>query len=491
MSRSDFFLGIDLGSSSVKTSIFDRKSGKSIDSFTYPDSEMEIISEQDGWAEQDPNYWWECISHTFDHLRESNDFKSIRAIGISYQMHGLVVVDKKYNPLHNAIIWCDSRAVETGLKAEAEMNDDIFETKTLNSPGNFTASKLKWLQDNKQDIYDKIHKIMLPGDFIVYKLTNNLTTTPMGLSEGIMWDFQSGTISEDILDYYNIKDKLIPEVVDSIGDQGTVSDDIIERFGFSKGLRITYRAGDQPNNAFSLNVLEPGEIAATAGTSAVIYSVTDKNITDLNNRINTFLHCLNSKTRKRNGLLLCINGSGIAYSWIKSMLKEKSYEEMDIKSEKINSPEGIKFYPFGNGSERLFGNKKIDSHLLGFDFNKHSNNHIIRSVLEGISFSLCYSIELLRDFGVNVETVKVGKANLFLSKVFRESFINSANVKLQMFDTNGAEGAARGAALGSGYYEDATEAFGSLKIISEEIPNGQNTYLDRYKDWKNFLNKLN
>ena len=491
MSRSDFFLGIDLGSSSVKTCIYDIGSGKSIDSFTYPDSEMEIISEQDGWAEQDPNYWWECISHTFDHLREKNDFQSIRAIGISYQMHGLVVVDKKYNPLHNAIIWCDSRAVETGQKAEIEIDNDIFKMKTLNTPGNFTASKLKWLQDNKQDIYDKIHKIMLPGDFIVHKLTNKLTTTPMGLSEGIMWDFQSQAVSEDILDYYNIKNTLIPHVVDSIGDQGTVSDDMVERFGFGKDIKVSYRAGDQPNNAFSLNVLEPGEIAATAGTSAVIYSVTDKNITDLNNRINTFLHCLNSNTSKRNGLLLCINGSGIAYSWIKSLLKEKSYKEMDIKSEKINSPEGIKFYPFGNGSERLFGNKKIDSHLLGLDFNKHNNNHIIRSVLEGISFSLCYSIELLRDFGVNVETVKVGKANLFLSKVFRESFVNSANVKLQMFDTNGAEGAARGAALGSGHYKDAKEAFGSLKLISEEIPNGDNTYYDRYLDWKIFLNKLN
>ena len=491
MSRSDFFLGIDLGSSSVKTSLFDSTSGKSVYSCTYPSSEMEIISKEDGWAEQDPNYWWDCILKTFENLSEKNDFKLVRSIGISYQMHGLVVLDKNNDLLYNSIIWCDSRAVKIGQRAESELENSILENKILNSPGNFTASKLRWLKENRSEVYDQIYKIMLPGDYIVFKLTNKISTTPMGLSEGILWDFHSDKLSEDVLEYYNIDRKLIPEIVNSVGNQGTISDDVRDRFGFDNDVKVTYRAGDQPNNAFSLNVLEPGEIAATAGTSAVIYSVTDKNISDTNNRINTFLHCLNSKSKKRNGLLLCINGSGIAYSWVKSILGEKSYKEMDIKSENINSSEGLKFYPFGNGSERLFSNKNIDSHLIGFDFNKHNNQHIIRSVLEGISFSLCYSIELLREFGVNVDTVKVGNANLFLSKVFRESFINSSNVKLQMFDTNGAEGAARGAALGLGFYKSPHEAFKSLNIISEEKPNGKNDYIERYKDWKDFLNKLN
>ena len=491
MSRSDFFLGIDLGSSSVKTSLFDSTSGKSVDSYTYPNSEMEIISKEDGWAEQDANYWWDCILKTFENLSEKNDFKLVRSIGISYQMHGLVVLDKNNNLLYNSIIWCDSRAVKIGQRAETELENSILKNKILNSPGNFTASKLRWLKENRSEVYDQINKIMLPGDYIVFKLTNKISTTPLGLSEGILWDFHSDNLSEDVLEYYNIDRKLIPEIVDSIGNQGIISDDVRDRFGFDNDVKVTYRAGDQPNNAFSLNVLEPGEIAATAGTSAVIYSVTDKNIFDINNRINTFLHCLNSKSKKRNGLLLCINGSGIAYSWVKSILGEKSYKEMDIKSENINSSEGLKFYPFGNGSERLFRNKKIDSHLIGFDFNKHNNQHIIRSVLEGISFSLCYSIELLREFGVNVDTVKVGNANLFLSKVFRESFINSSNVKLQMFDTNGAEGAARGAALGLGFYKTPKEAFKSLNIISEEKPNGKNDYIEKFKDWKDFLNKLN
>jgi len=308
-----------------------------------------------------------------------------------------------------------------------------------------------------------------------------------------MWDFGSNSLSSEILEHYGIDNNIIPEVVKSIGDQGKVSDKISKRYGFNDKVNITYRTGDQPNNAFSLNVLNPGEIAATAGTSAVIYSVTDKDIYDSSNRINTFLHCNHTISRKRNGLLMCINGSGIAFSWIRKLLNESSYKEMDKKAESIDSSEGIYFYSFGNGSERLFKNKKIDSHLIGLDFNIHLNSHIIRAALEGIAFTLTYGIELLRDFGVDIQTVRVGNANLFLSKVFRESFVNSSNIKLQLFDTNGAEGAARGAALGCKFFDNEKDAFNSLEMISETTPDLQSKdkYLKEYHNWKKFLNKIN
>ena len=491
MSHPVYFLGIDLGSSSVKTTLFDSEKGITIDSITYPDKEMKIISKNKGWAEQDPNYWWDCIKKSLNILKNKNDFSLVKSIGVSYQMHGLVAIDKSGKPLIPSIIWCDSRAVEIGKKAEKEINKEIIEKHLLNSPGNFTASKIKWVMENDPKTYSKIYKVMLPGDYISYKLTGEISTTASGLSEGTMWNFESNSISSDILNHYCIGDKIIPDLVNSIGNQGYLSNKVCKKFGFNKEVAITYRTGDQPNNAFSLNVLNPGEIAATAGTSAVIYSVTDKNIYDRNNRINTFLHCNSSDSKKRNGLLLCINGSGIAFSWIKSLLNESSYKEMDIKSESVGSSEGIKFYPYGNGAERLFENKKIDSHLIGLDFNIHSNSHIIRSVLEGIAFSLTYGIELLRKFGVDVNTVRVGNANLFLSKVFREAFASSSNLKLQIYDTNGSEGAARGAALGYGFYKNEKEAFEQLKMISEVNPTKKDFYNEEYTNWKEILNKLN
>ena len=493
MSDPVYFLGIDLGSSSIKTSLFDPHKGETIDSISYPDEEMHISSRKKGWAEQDPKFWWECIDRSLNSLKKNNNFSYIKSIGISYQMHGLVAVDDVGEPLIPSIIWCDSRAVDIGNKAEKEIKFNILEKSLLNSPGNFTASKIKWVMENDPKVYSRIHKIMLPGDFIVYKLTGQISTTESGLSEGIMWDFGSNSLSSEILEHYGIDKNIIPVVVKSIGDQGKVSDKISKRYGFNDKVNITYRTGDQPNNAFSLNVLNPGEIAATAGTSAVIYSVTDKDIYDSSNRINTFLHCNHTISRKRNGLLMCINGSGIAFSWIRKLLNESSYKEMDKKAESIDSSEGIYFYSFGNGSERLFKNKKIDSHLIGLDFNIHLNSHIIRAALEGIAFTLTYGIELLRDFGVDIQTVRVGNANLFLSKVFRESFVNSSNIKLQLFDTNGAEGAARGAALGCKFFDNEKDAFNSLEMISETTPDLQSKdkYLKEYHNWKKFLNKIN
>ena len=491
MSQTEFFLGIDLGSSSVKTTLFSPNEGRVVDSYSFPENEMEIISIKKGWAEQEPNYWWECVKKSLLYLKKRNDFRLVKAIGISYQMHGLVAVDKNGETLMPSIIWCDSRAVEIGRKAEKNLDNNIISKKLLNSPGNFTASKIRWVIENDPEKYGLIYKIMLPGDFIAFKLTGKINTTASGLSEGIMWDFDSNSVSREILELYKIDSKIIPNIVETIGNQGSVSEDKCKLFGFRKDVKITYRSGDQPNNAFSLNVLNPGEIAATAGTSAVIYSVTDKNIYDPNNRINTFLHSNNTTHKKRNGLLLCINGSGIAYSWIKSILNENSYLEMDKKSESVKNSKELKFYPFGNGVERLFKNKKVDSHIVGLDFKIHNKSHIIRSVLEGISFSLSYGVELLRNFGVDVNTVKVGNANLFQSKIFKEAFVNTSMVNLKLYNTNGSEGAARGAALGFGYYKNEEDTFKDLKLMSEVSPSNMNSYLDSYNDWKKYLNKLN
>ena len=491
MSKPVYFLGIDLGSSAVKITLFDASAGRSIDTVTYPEKEMKIISKELGWAEQDPNYWWQCIESGLLKLKLRNNMKDIMSIGVSYQMHGLVAIDSDGNPIIPSIIWCDSRAVEIGKKAEKKIKREVLENQILNSPGNFTASKLRWVYENDKDSFSKIYKIMLPGDFIVFKMTGKISTTPSGLSEGVMWDYHSNSVNNEILEVYDIDKSIIPDLVDNIGNQGNLSEEICDKFGFRRKIKISYRTGDQPNNAFSLNVLNPGEIAATAGTSAVVYCVTDKNIYDKDGRINTFIHCNNSNLKKRNGLLLCINGSGIAYSWIKSVLKESSYKEMDEKSEVIDDSRGLKFYPFGNGTERLFNNKNIGSHLVGLNFNTHKHSHIIRSTLEGIAFSMTYGIELLREFGVSVNTVRVGNANLFLSKLFRDAFVNSANVKLQLYDTNGSEGAARGAALGSGFYNTEKEAFSKLKMIKEIHPIKGDDHMRDYVNWKNFLNKLN
>ncbi len=489
-------LGLDLGSSSVKVTILDAEKGKSLASAQYPKDEQKIDAPQAGWAEQSPQMWWDNMKLGLkDAIAEAKvDVKDIKAIGISYQMHGLVCVDKDQNVLRPAIIWCDSRAVSYGEEAYNKIGHDISLLELLNSPGNFTAAKLAWVKENEPEIYDKIHKIMLPGDFFAMKLSNEITTTATGLSEGVFWDYSEGKVSEKVLDAFGFEKNLIPELVPAIGKQVCVSKAAAEELGLVEGIPVSYRAGDQPNNALSLNVFNPGEIAATAGTSAVIYAVTDKNAFDPESRVNTFMHVNNTEEQKRNGVLLCVNGSGILYQWVRKLMamedQTPSYEQLNEMASGVPiGAEGLRFYPFGNGAERILNNKNIEASMSSLNFNIHNQNHVVRAAKEGIVFALNYGFEIMSQMGLNSKVVRAGEANLFLSPMFREAFVNTTGANLEIYDTNGADGAARAAALGVGYYANEKEAFASLecKLQMSPDPEKQEQYKAAYESWKQGL----
>ncbi len=490
------FLGIDVGSSSVKLSVLDGHTGKSLGALSYPESELAIDSPAVGFAEQHPDTWWDCIRQGFSRLvaRAGFDPKQIDAIGISYQMHGLVVVDKDQKVLRPAIIWCDSRAVPLGNAALEELGADYCFGHLLNSPGNFTAAKLRWVQQNQPDIFARIHKIMLPGDFVAMKLSGLINTTASGLSEGTLWDFKQNRVATELLEHWGMASDLIPDLVPSFGVQSHVSATIAAELGLREGVKICYRAGDQPNNAFSLNVLEPGEVAATAGTSGVIYGVTDQPAADVESRVNTFLHVTNTEEKNRNGVLVCVNGCGRLYSWLRQTLGEAgatpSYPQLNSLAQAVPvGSEGLLFHPFGNGAERIFQNKNLGAQLRNLDFNRHGLGHMVRAAQEGIVFSLNQGFDVLKSLGGSCDVVRAGKGNMFLSDVFAQTFANTTQAAVEMFETDGAEGAARAAALGSGYYASATEAFTGLTRLSVVEPQAEllAQYQDAYQNWVHFL----
>ena len=467
-------LGYDLGSSSVKASLIDAITGKCIAKAQYPDTEMKINAPQAGWAEQDPEIWWEYIGKVTKLILSNPgvDANDIKAIGISYQMHGLVLIDKEKKVLRPSIIWCDSRAVPYGEKAFKEIGEEKCLEELLNSPGNFTASKLKWVKENEPAIYNKVYKMLLPGDYIAMMLTGECKTTTTGLSEGILWNFKKEDIADMLLDYYGIDKDLIPERTPIMGIQGKVNKMASELLGLPEGIPVAYRAGDQPNNALSLNVLNPGEVAATAGTSGVVYGVNDKILFDPASRVNTFVHVNHTKDKPRYGVLLCINGTGILYSWIKRMFGGNySYDELNLKAEKANiGSDGLIFIPFGNGSERMLGNKIVNAGMMNLNFNIHGENELIRSAIEGIAFSFAYGMKILNSTGVQTKTIKAGNANLFLSPVFRQTLANATGSIIELYDTDGATGAAIGAGIGSGIYKSEEEAFKNLNVIGITKP---------------------
>ena len=490
-------LGIDIGSSSIKVSLLDADSGKSIGSKSFPEEEMLIQSPEKGWAEQDPETWWKYVQQATKHVLSGAAVKSkeLQGIGIAYQMHGLVLVDKNQKVLRSSIIWCDSRAVEIGDAAFSEIGEEYCLNHLLNSPGNFTASKLRWVIENQPELAAKIHKIMLPGDFIAMKLSGEIVTSETGLSEGIFWDFKSNGISQKVLDQYQIDPNWIPRALPSFSQQGNVSEIASELTGIEAGVPITYRGGDQPNNAFSLQVLKPGELATTAGTSGTVYGVCDKPLFDPKTRVNTFVHVNHTKENPSYGVLLCVNGTGILNSWIKKLIggKKIDYQEMNMMASSAPiGADGLVFIPFGNGAERIMQNKPVGAHLLGIDLLKHSKNHVLRAGQEGIVSALTYGFRIMQDMGMNLKTVKAGHANMFLSPLFRKTFVNMNQVVLELYDTDGAQGAARGAGIGAGVFASTSEAFEGLSLLESVEPNSNfiNQYEDVYQNWLQALEKI-
>ncbi len=491
---SELLLGLDIGSSSIKACVVDSESGQSLAATQYPPEEMPMLALNPGWAEQDPEMWWNNAVKAIKTCVRTSGMQAdrITAIGISYQMHGLVLVDRNRAVIRPSIIWCDSRAVPIGVKASRELGDDYCLKHFLNSPGNFTASKLKWVKDNDPANFDRIYKFMLPGDYIAMRLTGEIRTTDTGLSEGIFWDYQSGSVSEKLMSYFGFDLSLVPETCPVFSVQGEVLKDIAEDLGISKRAKVCYRAGDQPNNAFSLKVLNPGETAATAGTSGVIYSVTDKSAFDPQSRVNTFVHVNNREQQPSNGVLLCVNGTGILNSWLRRATHTNDYGAMNEKAAATPiGAEGLFIIPFGNGAERILRNKSINSSFHGLDLNRHGQSHLFRAAQEGIVYALKYGFDILQSIGVQSKVIRAGKANMFLSPLFREAFVNTTGAALELFDTDGARGAALGAGIGAGIFGGFDDAFRGLKLLGREEANPAKAaqYMEAYEQWKSYLNK--
>lgn len=486
-----YLIGYDIGSSSVKASLVDAESGKCVASDFFPKKEAPILAVKPGWAEQEPASWWEYLKEATRSILQSARIakEDIKAIGISYQMHGLVCVDKNKKVLRPAIIWCDSRAVPYGDKAFGTLGKEFCLSHLLNSPGNFTAAKLAWIKANEPEIFEQIDKIMLPGDFIAMQLTGDIRTTIEGLSEGIFWDFKKKNVADFLLDYFGFDHSLLPEIVPTFAEQGRVSAEAASELGLQEGTPVTYRAGDQPNNALSLNVFNPGEIASTAGTSGVVYGVNGDISYDAQSRVNTFAHVNYSKEATRLGILLCINGTGILNSWMKRTLApECSYDTLnEIAAGVPIGSKGVSILPFGNGAERILGNKETGCSIHGINFNLTDKACLIRAVQEGIVFSFKYGIEIMEAMGLSVRKIHAGRANMFLSPVFREALAGVTGATIELYDTDGAVGAAKGAGIGAGIYANHDEAFSTLKKLEIIEPSHEAEYRTAYERWKSLV----
>ena len=485
-----YLLGFDVGSSSVKASLVDAETGQMAATAFFPEKEAPIKAVKAGWAEQDPEMWWMNAKLSLKKIMADAGAtgEDIKAIGISYQMHGLVCVDKNHNALRDSIIWCDSRAVPYGERAFNDLGSEKCLGRLLNSPGNFTAAKLAWVKENEPEVFDKIYKVMLPGDYIAMKLSGEINTTISGLSEGMMWDFKEKRPAKFLFDYFGFSEDVIAPIAPTFAVQSEVSAAAAAETGLKEGTPISYRAGDQPNNALSLNVFNPGEIASTAGTSGVVYGVLGEVNYDPKSRVNTFAHVNYTTELDRLGVLLCINGTGILNAWVhRNITPDLSYAEMnDLAAQAPIGADGVTISPFGNGAERVLENREVGCQIKGVNFNKHNRAHIVRAAQEGIVFSFCYGMEIMRQMGMDIKKIHAGKANMFLSPLFRDTLASTSGATIELLETDGSVGAAKGAGIGCGMYKDNVEAFSTLKKIAVIEPDNTKAqqYREAYEKWK-------
>ena len=485
-----YLLGYDIGTSSVKASLVEIESGTCAASTFFPKTEAPIIAKQSGWAEQDPESWWQYLCQATRQVLADTGARGedVKAIGISYQMHGLVCVDKEGKPLRPSIIWCDGRAVPYGNAAFEAIGSETCLSHLLNSPGNFTAAKLAWVKENEPELYSQIHKVMLPGDYIAMKLSGgDMKTTVSGLSEGMFWDFKRNEVSQDVMKYFGFDNSLICDIVPTFSVQSVVCEGVAQELGLAAGTPISYRGGDQPNNALSLNVMEPGEIAATGGTSGVVYGVLGEVNYDKLSRVNTFAHVNHNQPDTRLGVLLCINGTGILNAWMKRTVAPEGigYAEMNDLAESVPvGAEGLSIIPFGNGAERVLQNQNPGASISGINFNIHTKAHLLRAAQEGIAFSFAYGMDIMAQMGMEIKTIKAGHANLFLSPLFRRTLASVTGATIELYETDGAVGAAKGAGIGAGIYKDHNEAFTTLRHMATVKPEADCApYKAAYQKW--------
>lgn len=486
-------LGIDVGTSSIKVSVVDGASQRCLASAQYPETEAEIIARQTGWAEQAPDVWWDYVKQAIKKANSLGKYnpQEIGAIGIAYQMHGLVLLDRNAKVLRDSIIWCDSRAVPYGDKAFKAIGEDQCLSCLLNSPGNFTAAKLAWVKENEPELFAQIDKMMLPGDFIAQRLTGFVTTTPSALSEGILWDFANSRVSEEVMAHFGFHKNIIAPVQDVFSQHGALSALVASELSLRTGIPVAYKAGDQPNNALSLNVLQPGEVAATAGTSGVIYGVSDALTYDPQSRVNSFAHVNHTAQETRVGVLLCINGTGIANKWIRNMAGANlPYPKINELATTIAAGcDGLFVLPFGNGAERMLNNRLVGAQMVGIDYNRHAPAHLFRATQEGIAFAFRYGLDIMRENGMDPQVIRAGKANMFLSPVFANAFVNATGVPVELYESDGSVGAAIGAGIGSGFFNNAAEAFSEKEVLETVVPNNAALYDELYTRWKEYLDK--
>ncbi|MFW6097130.1 MAG: xylulokinase [Chloroflexota bacterium] len=450
------FLGIDVSTTATKALLIDEV-GDVVASASTP---YEFSTPRPLWSEQDPQLWWDGARSSIRQALDEADAggEDVRAIGLTGQMHGLVLLDEAGEVLRPAILWNDQR---TGAECD-EIRNRLGKERLIAITGNdaltgFTAPKILWVKNNEPEIYERTRHILLPKDYVRYRLTGEFASDRAGGSGTLLFDLKERTWSREVAEALDIDPEWLPPTFEGPSVTGTISASAAEATGLATGTPVVGGGGDQAAQAVGVGAVAPGIVALTLGTSGVVFAATDAPMVEPEGRLHAFCHAVPGKWHLM-GVMLSAAGS---LRWYRDALApDMSFEALVAEAEEAPpGSEGLLFLPYLTGERTPHPDPLARGAFVGLTV-RHKRAHMTRAVLEGVAFGLRDSFELMQETGLaTVEQVRVSGGGA-RSELWRQ--ILADVLQTELVTVNTTEGAAYGAgllaAVGAGQFEDVQGA---------------------------------
>jgi xylulokinase len=477
------FLGIDIGTSGSRSVVID-ENGKVIASATA--LHEDFASPEIGWAEQNPDDWWRACKETIAKVLQTVKADEISAISFSGQMHGSVFLDKADKVIRPALLWCDQRTEKQCDEITAKIGKErLIELVCNPAITGFTLPKMLWLRENEPEKWARVATVLLPKDYIRLKLSGDKASDVADSSGTLLFDVQNRKWSGEMLSAFSIDEAILPKVYESIEVTGRVSESGASETGLKIGTPIIAGAGDNAAGAIGMGIVEVGKVSATIGTSGVIFAVSDKPRLDLQGRIHTLCHAMPGRWHNT-GVTL---SAGLSFKWFRENFGDgNSYDELVHEAEKVPSgSEGAIWLPYLMGERTPHLDANARAAFIGITAS-HTKAHFTRAVLEGVAFSLRDSLEIFKESGVEISSIRLGGGGA-KSKLWRQiqADIYGKSVEIIEADEGAAFGAAILAGVGVGAWKSVEEACEKTIRVAETIePNAdsQETLNRNYEAYK-------
>ena len=475
------FLGIDVGTGGTRALVIDTK-GNVVASASA--EHQHFASPKPGWAEQSPQDWWRACGEAVRKVLQSGSVRAedISCVGFSGQMHGAVLLDSKDEVVRPALIWCDQRSEAQSAELERMFGRDTLIRLTCNPPlTNFTLTKFLWVRENEPQNWSRVAHVMLPKDYVRFRLTGERAIDMADASGTLLLDVTNRRWSKEVLDKTDIKESLLPALFESPDVCGKISAAGAEATGLKVGTPVVAGAGDQAAGAVGMGIARVGAVSATIGTSGVVFASTDRPAMDPQGRLHTFCHAIPGRWH----VMGVTQSAGLSLRWYRDnfgaaspgVQKKDGRDPYDVFAEEAATApagsEGAFWVPYLMGERTPHLDPNARAALVGLSAS-HTRAHVIRSIMEGVAFSLKDSFTIFEEMKIPVTSIRLGGGGA-RSPLWRQiqADVYGREVEIVAAEEGAAYGAAILAGTGAKEWSSVEEACDAIVRVAKRIPPSQ------------------